>query len=295
MPSKTKGKLLSAATSLIFGFSFIFTKKGTASVSVLHLLGWRFLLAFLFFELFRRLLHIPIHLKKPGWQNLVILGLLFPVSYFSFESMGIRDTTASEAGVILSMGPIVTMVLSTLFLKERPKKNQFVGILISTFGVVLMVLSKRDQPSFSFYGYAMLLGGVFSYSFYAIRQHLIQSFSVYERTYAMMLIGACVFFLASTVGAFTQGEGTYFLTLPLTNRGFLYSILYLSLLSSNLAFLMSVTSIGILGPTLASSFAGLTTLISVFAGVIFLNETFLFSQWLAAGLIIAGVFLANRR
>lgn len=294
MQNKTKGKILSLLTSLIFGFSFIFTKTGTSTVSVLHLLGWRFIIAFIFFELFCRILRIPIKLKKPGWQNLIVLGSLFPVLYFTLESLGIRETTASEAGVIMSIGPIVMMVLSSIFLQEPPRKEQLVGILTSTLGVILMVLTKRNEPSFSFFGYLFLLGGVFSYSFYGIKQRKIKDFTVYERTYAMMLMGAVVFFLASLLIATFQGEVKSFLLLPLVNKRFLLSLVYLSLLSSNVAFLMSVTAIGLVGPTVASSFSGLTTLTSVLAGVFFLNEVFLPQQWAAATMIVLGVFLANR-
>lgn len=294
MHDKTKGKILAIFTSLIFGFSFIFTKKGTSSVSILHLLGWRFLIAFIFFELFRRLLGIPIYLNKPGWKNLLVLGFLFPILYFSFESLGIRDTTASEAGVIMSIGPIITMVFSSIFLQEPPRKEQFIGIIVSTLGVILMVLTKRNEPSFSYFGYLFLLAGVLSYGFYAIKQRKLKDFSVYERTYAMMLMGAVVFFSAALIMAIPQGQVRSFLLLPLVKREFLFSLLYLSLLSSNVAFLMNVTAIGLVGPTITASFSGLTTLTSVFAGVIFLGESFLPQQWGAAALIVFGVFLANR-
>ncbi|NLY73358.1 MAG: DMT family transporter [Tissierellia bacterium] len=294
MQDNTKGKILAALTSLIFGFSFIFTKTGTSTVPVLELLGWRFMMAFIFFELIRRLLKIPLNFSRPGKRDLILLGLFFPVLYFSLESLGIRDTTASEAGVILSIGPIVTMLLSSILLREFPRKDQFIGIFLSTLGVIIMVLTKRNQPSFSYFGYLMLISGVFSYSFYSIIQRKLQDFTVYERTYFMLGIGALVFFGSALLVALTKGQAANFLSLPIKNKDFLVSILYLSLLSSNVAFLMNVSAIGLIGPTATSSFSGLTTLTSVLAGVILLNEEFIGYQWLAAGLIILGVFLANK-
>lgn len=294
MQDNTKGKILAALTSLIFGFSFIFTKTGTSNVPVLELLGWRFMMAFIFFELIRRLLKIPLNFSRPGKKDLILLGLFFPVLYFSLESLGIRDTTASEAGVILSIGPIVTMLLSSVLLREFPRKDQFIGIFLSTLGVIIMVLTKRNQPSFSYFGYLMLISGVFSYSFYSIIQRKLKDFTIYERTYFMLGIGALVFFGSAMLVALTKGQAANFLSLPIKNKDFLVSILYLSLLSSNVAFLMNVSAIGLIGPTATSSFSGLTTLTSVLAGVILLNEEFIGYQWLAAGLIILGVFLANK-
>jgi drug/metabolite transporter (DMT)-like permease len=110
-----------------------------------------------------------------------------------------------------------------------------------------------------------------------------------------MLMGALIFFTAGVISSSFQGNLKGFLLLPLVKREFFFSLIYLSLLSSNVAFLMNVTAIGLVGPTITSSFSGLTTLISVFAGVIFLGESFLLQQWAAAAMIILGVFLANRR
>lgn len=251
-------------------------------------------MAFIFFELLRRVFKIPLNFSKPGKKDLLLLGLFFPVLYFSLESIGIRDTTASEAGVILSIGPIVTMLLSSILLKEFPRKDQFIGIFLSTLGVIVMVLTKRNHPSFSYFGYLMLICGIFSYSLYSIVQRRLEGYSVYERTYFMLGIGALAFFSTALVLSLKSGQAGEFLSLPLKNIEFMVSILYLSLLSSNLAFLMNVTAIGLIGPTATASFSGLTTLTSVLAGVILLNEEFIGYQWLAAGLIILGVFLANK-
>ncbi len=294
MTKTTRGKLFAAMTSLIFGLSFIFTKKGTSTVSVLYLLGWRFALAFIFFEIYRRLSRIPFRFKAKDLKELFPLGLFFPVLYFSLESLGIKITTASEAGVILSLGPIVTMLLSSILLKEYPKKEQLLGILLSTIGVIVMVLSKRGQASLSYFGYFMLLLGISSYSIYSIIQRKIRGYSNYERTYFMLFMGGLVFFFTSLIYSLIDGSSLEFLSLPIKNREFLISILYLSLLSSNLAFLFNVTAIDLVGPTVTSSFAGLTTLISVLAGVFILKETFMFSQWIASILIILGVYLANK-
>lgn len=294
MKDTTKGKLLAAATSFIFGFSILFTKKGSANVSPIHLLAWRFTLAFLFFEIFTRLLKIPMNFTREKVKKLFLLGFFFPVLYFSLEILGIRETTTSEAGVILAIGPIVTMFLSSILIKEHPQRKQLLGIFLSTLGVVFMVLAKKNHPSFSIFGYLMLIAGVFSYGLYSIIQRKLGDYSIYERTYFMLMMGAGVFFILALAQSLFQGQTIEFLSLPLRDRDFLVSVLYLSLFSSNIAFLMNTSAIGLVGPTTTASFSGLTTLTSVLAGVIFLNEVFLPQQWLAAGLIMLGVFLANR-
>lgn len=294
MTDNTRGKLYASMVSFIFGFSFIFTKKGLDSASLLNLLGWRFILAFLFLDIYRRTKGLKLNFKRDKIYELFLLGLFFPVLYYTLESLGIKVTTASEAGVILSLGPIVTVILVVFVLRELPRKSQILGICLSTLGVIIMVLAKKNQPSFSFYGYIMLFLGIISYGFYAVLQRKIQGFTVYERTYFMLFMGALVFFGGSLFYSLLQGEALTFLTLPFSNRDFLLSVTYLSFFSSNLAFLLDVTALGLIGPTATTSFAGLTTLVSVLAGVLILGESFLLQQWIAAGLIILGVYTANK-
>lgn len=295
MTDLRKGLLLSASTSLIFGFSFLFTKSITGTVSVLSLLGWRFLLAFLSFFVISKVFSLPINIVFKESKPLFIIGFLVPILYFSFENLGIKYTTASESGVIISTIPILIMILSSLLLKEYPRKKQMVGIVLSTFGVILMVLTKSGQAEFSLTGYLMLFGAVATYSFYAILQRKLTTFNPYEKTFMMMLCGALFFFPLALGESLLEGDLEVFLLLPLKNRDFLISLLYLSLLSSNIAFLMSATSIGLVGPTVAASFSGLSTLTTVVAGVLILGEVLYPLQWFAAALILMGVFIANKQ
>ena len=295
MSDRKKGIVFSTITSLIFGFSFLFTKNITSSVSVLSLLGWRFLLAFLTFAVVAKALHLPIEISFKKSKALLLIGLLVPIFYFSFENLGIKYTTASESGVIISTIPILIMILSSIFLKEYPRRKQIYGIILSTIGVVIIVLSKSGQAQFSALGYLMLILAVVTYSFYAILQRKFKHFNAYEKTYVMMLSGAVFFFPLALAESFLGDGVRGFLLLPMTNKSFLVSLLYLSILSSNLAFFLSSTTIGLVGPTVAASFSGLSTLTTVVAGVLILGEVFYPLQWFAAMLILSGVFLANRR
>ena len=52
-------------------------------------------------------------------------------------------------------------------------------------------------------------------------------------------------------------------------------------------------SVTIIGPTRTSAFSGLTTVISVVSGVVFLHEPFSLLQGLATALVLAGIYCVN--
>ncbi|NLC51909.1 MAG: EamA family transporter, partial [Firmicutes bacterium] len=93
--------------SIIFGFSFLFTKEALDSLAPYHLLGLRFLFALLLLTVL--LITGIIKLKYRG-KKLFALGALTlfqPIAYMSFETAGINLISSSEAGIMIALIPIV--------------------------------------------------------------------------------------------------------------------------------------------------------------------------------------------
>jgi len=65
--------------------------------------------------------------------------LFEPILYFIFETNGLKYTTSSEAGMLIAMIPIVVVLISPIFLKERIKWYQIIFSILSFLGVFLIV------------------------------------------------------------------------------------------------------------------------------------------------------------
>lgn len=289
-----RGMLWSILSSFIYGLSFIFTKSVSGEHTPFTILGWRFLIAFLAMEVLRRLGVFKIQLKGKDIWVLLRLVFLFPLIYFIGETYGVKLTTASESGIIIAIIPVVTMALSDFVLKERASKLQLTGIIISTIGIILIVLSQSLSASLNILGYLGLLAAVFSYSLYAVWLVRETTFSGLEKTYVMMMAAGICFFLMAMFERWAQGTLQSFLTLPFRDLSFIGSILYLALGSSVLAFFASNRAIVLLGPNGAASYAGLSTLITIVASVLVLKEPFGIWQMLAGILVLSGVYIANK-
>jgi len=294
-----KTNLTGAVSALIgnsiFGFSFMFSRIALQSASPFVMLAYRFLFAFLFINLVTVWARKT---KKDGWLRfnidwkrsapLFLLGLIQPVLYFLCESYGIDMTNATVSGVIIALVPIVALAAGFVFMKEAPGIKRILFSLLSIAGVIVMTLQQSAGGDIRFLGIILLFGAVVSGTSYNIlSRKLSKAFSALERTYVMMLT-ACVSFLLLAV--FENLNTPDLLLSPLSDQGFLLSILYLSLLSSILAFLCLNHSATLLPVSKTTAFCNVTTVLSVFAGVVFLKESISFVSVLAAIVIIVGVF-----
>jgi len=291
------GVLCAIGAAVLYGFSFLFSRQWAQLVSGFTLLSWRFLFAFAAMTILAVLKVLPIRWRQL-WSRqllpLLLLAFFHPILYFLGEFFGIALTTASESGTIISIIPIVTLLLSARLLKEPPTKAQAVGVCLSVAGVVGIVLARGSAASFHLLGYVLLLGAVLAYSLFSVISRKLADFTSVEKTYVMAAVGALGFTLCAAVEHLAAGTFVSFITLPFLDLNFLLGELYLGVGCSVVGFIMSNFAISSIGPGRAASFAGLTTIISVLAGVLLLAEPFSLLQGVATVAVIAGVYLANR-
>lgn len=278
----------------IFGFSFMFSRVALSVASPFVMLMHRFLLAIAVLSLIalwsnrtKKEGFLRFQLKGKNIGGLVLLGLVQPVLYFLCESYGIKLTNATVSGVIIALVPIAALTAAALFMHEKPSKKQVFFSFLSIFGVIVMTLLQNTGGSIRLLGVVLLIGAVATGAgFNIISRSLSQRFSALERTVVMMLVAAVVFTLLAVVEC--RSDLTQLIA-PLKDISFLSSILYLSLLSSVLAFLGLNYATTVLPVRRTAAFSNVTTVLSVFAGVVFLHDPFNFVTLLAAIIIIWGV------
>ena len=290
------GCLCAIGCETLFGLSYLFTKDAMDTASPLALLGWRFGVAFASLALLaavRAVKAAPLRGRPVG--PLLAVALASPVFYFVGETYGIARTTASESGAFLAAMPVACLVASTLLLGKKPTRRQVAGIAVTLAGVLATVLAASRAVSFSVTGYAFLALAVAAYALYAVFVEKAAAFTGAEIAMAMMGAGAAVFGALALAEA-AHGSGIRaLLRLPLENRAFLRAVLFLGLGSSVFGFLLSNLAIAKIGVNRTASFIGVATAVAILSGVAFLGETFTIAQTAGVVLIVAGVYVANRR
>lgn len=281
-------------TSLIFGLSFLFSKKALNIVEPFTLLSFRFLVAFLIMSIFMFCGIIKTNFKGKNLKNLLILGLMQPIMYFIFETFGIQFSSSSQAGLMIALIPIIVTILSAYTLKEIPSKLQCAFIFLSVSGVVFIVLMNGSSSSKgSLLGIFLLLGAVFSAAvFNILSRKFSKEFSPMELTYSIMAMGTLFFNFVSIYNHIRSNTLTQYFS-PLKNRNFLMSIAYLGVLSSLVAFFLINFILSRIEASKSSVFANLSTIVSIIAGVILLHESFKLYHLIGSILILLGVWGTN--
>ena len=284
--NETLGMIATLVASLLFGFSFLFTKGAVDRVSAFTLLSWRFVTALVVMSILALCGAIKLNFRGKRFGAVLTMAIFQPVIYFIGESVGMRLTTASESGTIIAVIPIFVLIFSAVFLKERPTRLQVMGIVLSIAGVICIALVKGFSASLNPLGYAMLFVAVMGDVGYAIAARKADEFSSFEKTYLMAVVGSVVF----TADACTLAE---YVMLPFHDAQFLIAVLYLALGCQVAAFIMHTYGIAQIGANRSSSFAGITTLTSVLSGVLILGDAFSLLQGIATALILIGTTMAN--
>jgi len=305
MTDKTTAATLCAlGGNAIFGFSFMFSRIALGVAEPFVMLTYRFILAVIGLTV---MAIWSMKRKNPPKQSedfmrfdlrgkpvlpLICLGVVQPVAYFFCESYGIAMTNASFSGMIIALVPIVGLILGTVCLGEKATTRQAVWSLVSIAGVVVMTLMQSAEGEIRPLGVVLLLGAVLSgVVFNIISRSIADRFSAFERTYVMMLIAAVTFV---SLAAVQNRADLSALLAPLRSLPFMGAMVYLALVSSIGAFLMLNFANNHLPVAKTTAFCNLTTVISVFAGVVFLGEPFSAVMLIAAAMIIVGVWKVQK-
>ncbi|KNF09746.1 putative permease [Gottschalkia purinilytica] len=277
--------------SVIFGFSFMFTKKGLDSLDPMQLIAFRFLMAALALTLLQVLGIIKVKLKGKNIRMILLVAFFQPLAYYIFEALGVNRTSSSEAGMMIALIPVFVALFGAVFLKEKPTSMQYVFIGLSVLGVVFInVMKGHTESNGNFTGIILLLFAVLcSAAFNISSRKASAQFSPVEITFVMMWVGAITYNIIGISQHIISGNLSIYLK-PLANIDVLIPIIYLGIMASVIAFFMTNYTLSKLEASQAAVFTNLSTIVSIIAGVVIMKEDFYWFHLVGAIMILVGVW-----
>ncbi len=137
MNKKATGHLAALVTILIWGTTFISTKVLLVDFEPIEILFFRFILGFL-----ALLIVYPHRMRGTTKRQEVVFaaaGLCGVCLYYLLENIALTYTMASNVGVIISIAPFFTAMLTHLFTKEEKlRANFFIGFVVAMVGICLI-------------------------------------------------------------------------------------------------------------------------------------------------------------
>jgi drug/metabolite transporter (DMT)-like permease len=102
---------------------------------------------------------------KEDWKFFLCLGIVGITLPNLFQNYGMTMTSAHISSIIQASGPVFTILLAVLFLKEPLGKNKILGTLIAMIGTILLVTEGGMRLSGStFLGNLLVLMSALSYA-----------------------------------------------------------------------------------------------------------------------------------
>ncbi len=134
--------------TIFLGLNFHLAKVILKEVNFIEAGFWRFLfgvgaLVILGIQKLPSLKTIQKNLK-----GISLTGFIGLFGFNLFFFLGLMNTSAVNAALIISLNPAITLLLSNRILKTSIKKNQLIGIFIAFLGVIYLIL-KGNITSFS--------------------------------------------------------------------------------------------------------------------------------------------------
>ncbi len=273
--------------TFIIGLSFIFVKIGLRYTNAMDLLAHRFSAAAIAITLlwllgFIKLPRFSFKKIKP----LLLLSLFYPLSFFALQTLGLQYSSTSEAGIIFATTPIITLIAAGIFLKEKSSTLQKVGVLLSIGGIIFIIYSSGNvSGSTTFKGLLLLMMSVFALvAYYVLGKIVSAKFSAMEIT-VWMTTFAFIVFNSFSVASHIQNQTLNQFFNPLMHSEFIWSVLYLGVLSSMLTSFLSNFALTQIPASQISVINNLSPLISITGGVLILGET-LFAYHLIGGVFV---------
>jgi drug/metabolite transporter (DMT)-like permease len=272
----------------IWSSSFLWIKIAVQEIGPMTLVAFRVLFGLLFglAVIFIQRIRWPSSFRE--WFPLLLLGVTNVAIPFLLISWGEQSIDSAVAAILDATVPLFTIVIAHFLLSDdKMTWPKAMGLLIGFGGVVVLLSKDIGAASSSVLGQAAVVLASAFYAGSAVFARKTTEASPGVMRSAGPLISASLVMWMATV---LTEKPVKIPRLPLT----WIALLWLGILGSGLAFVLSYYLIHEIGPTRTSMVTYLFPLGGVILGVIFLHEQLTWQLISGAILILASLAVANR-
>jgi drug/metabolite transporter (DMT)-like permease len=284
-------KALFAVT--VWGASFVATKVALQYAAPTTVVWLRFAMGVL-------ILGLAVFLNKQftlprgkDWGYFALLGFLGVTFHQWLQSTGLLTAQATTTAWIITSTPIFIALLGFIVLKERLAWYQALGILLASFGVLLIVtkghLSSLLEGQFGAPGDFLVLISAPNWALFST----LSRPGLKKHPAALMMFYVMSFgWLFSSVLFFASSEVEQVWSIPL--HGWL-AISFLGVFCSGIAYIFWYDALKDLPVAQTGAFLYLEPIITVVVAAVVIKETILLATLAGGIIILIGVWLVNRR
>ena len=274
---------------LFWGLSFVWYKEAYPQFQPITIIFFRLLISFPFLLI---VASVSKNLTLPKAKDMGLFFLLAffePFIYFLGESFGLKYVSSTLASVIVATIPLLTPFVGNYFFRERLAVHNYLGIVISFVGVLMVVAFERSVGEASLTGILLMVLAVFSTQGYVVAlKKLTYNYNAISIVGFQNMIGAILF---APLFFLVDFRNFKFSAHP---AGDFLPIVYLAIFASSMAFFLYTVGMKRIGLTRSMVFTNFIPVVTAIASVILLNERM--GAIKIAGIVVTifGLFISQR-
>ena len=216
----------------------------------------------------------------------LLLGFLAFTVYHVALNFGERTVGAGAAGVLIATAPVITALLAAAFLRERIKPLGRVGMGLSFAGAALISVDEGRGFSLDPGAFLILLSAVCVSAYFVFQKPYLGKYGALAfTTYAVWAGTLCALIdlpgLVAQVGA--------------ASAGVTLAMVYLGVFPTAVAYVTYAYAFSRMNASVAASFLYLVPVLAYVIAWVWIGETPSLLSVLGGVIVLAGVFLINRR
>jgi drug/metabolite transporter (DMT)-like permease len=273
---------------MLWASSFVALKLAFRGYDPMVVIFGRMVVASICFAPFIPTFRSAMPFLRQDLRPLLFMAFCEPCLYFLFEARAMLLTTASQAGMITAMLPLMVAVGARVVLGEVLTVRTVIGFAVAIVGACWLSLAGQpsmDAPNPLLGNFLEFMAMVCATGYIISLKHLTARYSPFFLTAVQAFVGAVFFFP--------------FLFLPSTvsPKGFdvipALAIVYLGAVVTLGAYGLYNYGVSRIPVSRTSVFFNLVPVFTVLLGAVILGERFSFFQYVASGLVFIGIYLSQ--
>lgn len=280
---KTLAYITLIGVVVAWGVSFVSIKVVLDAFSPVAMAFVRFLIATIALIIVKQFTDKE-KVNRKDYGRLAISGIFAITLYFFFENNGILRVSANSASIIVATLPIAAIIADKIFYKTRISKVSIVSIVVSMFGIYLVI--GKDVISGSLSGYLYMLGSVIAWCGYLIiTKPLFKKYSNITITTYQSIFGTLAFIPLLPFET---------INFQMINGNIVLNLLFLALICSSFGNFGYNFAFKELDVSIATLFLNLCPVVTFIFSFFILGETLRFTQIIGSIIIIGAVYIATK-
>lgn len=218
-----------------------------------------------------------------------ILGMC--INMLSFFR-GLELSTPINSGVIITLSPVIVLILSYFFLKERITLKKVLGIFIGFSGAIFLILNSSktgiNAPNIPLGNSFFLLNASAYAGYLIIIKPLTAKYNIFTLMKWLFLIGLVL----STPFTYNQFVEVTWNELPWFA---IWRMIYVVIGTTFMTYLLNIYALKTLSPTVIGSFIYLQPIITIIFALITANDFLDSTKIIACSLVFLGVYMVSQK